>query len=163
MLDLNSLLSGEKSLIPFEEEFSLEDVSDDIKNGRCIARGKCINFSGYIEFSATLNLEYTAVCSRCGEEFNGSDIIELKYPVAVKLENADKDQDEYLIAENGMLDEEDVCLSSIILNLPIKLLCSEGCKGICPDCGKNLNNGECACNGLKIDPRLEKLKEYFKK
>ncbi|MBM3211747.1 DUF177 domain-containing protein, partial [Candidatus Poribacteria bacterium] len=34
---------------------------------------------------------------------------------------------------------------SLLLELPIRILCSENCKGLCPKCGQNLNDGKCDC------------------
>jgi uncharacterized protein len=44
------------------------------------------------------------------------------------------------------------------LALPMKALCSEACKGLCPTCGTNLNTGTCDCNIKWEDPRLAALK-----
>ncbi|MCX8010231.1 MAG: DUF177 domain-containing protein [Ignavibacteria bacterium] len=46
----------------------------------------------------------------------------------------------------------------ILLSVPMKNLCSEECKGLCPKCGKDLNYETCECNIEEIDPRWEKLK-----
>jgi uncharacterized protein len=43
----------------------------------------------------------------------------------------------------------------------MKPLCSEDCKGICPQCGQDLNEGECDCEIETVDPRLAKLKEFY--
>jgi uncharacterized protein len=43
--------------------------------------------------------------------------------------------------------------------LPTKRLCSEDCKGLCPYCGKDLNEGRCDCEVDEIDPRFEVLKK----
>ncbi len=45
------------------------------------------------------------------------------------------------------------------LSLPGKILCSEECKGLCPHCGKDLNEGPCSCSTEKTDPRLEIFKK----
>jgi uncharacterized protein len=50
----------------------------------------------------------------------------------------------------------------VLLAVPIKFVCSEGCKGICPRCGKNLNEGECGCVEKITDPRWDALKELKK-
>jgi uncharacterized protein len=47
-------------------------------------------------------------------------------------------------------------LSEMVLSLPLRYECKDGCKGLCPDCGKNLNEGDCGCT-KETDPRLEKL------
>ncbi len=49
-----------------------------------------------------------------------------------------------------------------MLSIPMKNLCKEDCKGLCPRCGKDLNEGECNCEKEKIDSRWLTLKELFK-
>ncbi len=44
------------------------------------------------------------------------------------------------------------------LSLPMKPLCAVDCKGLCPECGTNLNRGTCACNPRWEDPRFAALK-----
>ncbi|MBR3961677.1 MAG: DUF177 domain-containing protein, partial [Clostridia bacterium] len=39
--------------------------------------------------------------------------------------------------------------------------CSEDCRGLCSNCGANLNGGDCGCNVKQIDPRLAKLAELL--
>ncbi len=51
----------------------------------------------------------------------------------------------------------------VILSLPMKPLCSDTCKGLCPKCGTNLNEEKCNCVLEEIDPRLEKLREFVPK
>lgn len=48
-----------------------------------------------------------------------------------------------------------------ILELPIKFLCSAECRGLCTSCGKNLNEGDCECEGGGSDPRWESLKNLL--
>jgi uncharacterized protein len=162
MLDLSRIFCGEIDEIAFEEEYPLKELSDDITSGKCSVKGKVENHSGYTELKACFLLAYTARCARCGEEYKSGFEFSVSYPVTQKLQNADKDQDEYLVTEDGKLDIDDICVSSIILNLPSRFLCREDCKGLCPECGANLNAGVCSCGGKKIDPRMEKLKEYLK-
>lgn len=45
-----------------------------------------------------------------------------------------------------------------LLALPEKILCREDCRGLCRNCGQNLNQGDCACKREDLDPRLEKLR-----
>jgi uncharacterized protein len=47
------------------------------------------------------------------------------------------------------------------LVLPMKPLCGEGCRGLCPYCGTNLNTGSCACRVSREDPRLAGLRSLF--
>ncbi len=50
----------------------------------------------------------------------------------------------------------------ILLSIPMKPLCKEDCKGLCPVCGKNKNKEKCSCK-LESDTPLSKIKDVFKK
>ena len=52
-----------------------------------------------------------------------------------------------------MADLDEILTTAFVLNMDSKLLCRPDCKGICPRCGKNLNEGACSCRP-EIDPRL---------
>lgn len=47
----------------------------------------------------------------------------------------------------------------LVLALPVKVLCSKDCKGLCPECGENLNFNVCPCNKQGLDPRLAALRD----
>ena len=46
-----------------------------------------------------------------------------------------------------------------MLALPMQVVCSEKCKGLCPVCGQDLNKAECGCERKVVDPRLVTLKD----
>ncbi len=54
---------------------------------------------------------------------------------------------------------EDTLREQVLLALPLKIICREDCKGLCPHCGKNLNEVQCACVDEVEDPRWAALKE----
>ena len=54
---------------------------------------------------------------------------------------------------------EDVLREQVLLALPLKVTCREDCKGLCSQCGKNLNQEQCSCAAPVEDPRWEALKE----
>jgi DUF177 domain-containing protein len=56
------------------------------------------------------------------------------------------------------IDVDEVVKEQILLAVPTRMLCREDCKGICPECGKDLNTGECNCVKDDIDPRWAALK-----
>lgn len=72
------------------------------------------------------------VCSLCLEEFNN--LFEKDFTLHYDI----KGQDSVVI-------DPDV-REEIILDNPIRVLCKEDCKGLCPECGVNLNTGKCRCN-----------------
>ena len=54
---------------------------------------------------------------------------------------------------------EDVLQEQVLLALPLKAICRDDCKGLCPHCGKNLNVEQCACAEPLEDPRWSALKD----
>jgi uncharacterized protein len=54
---------------------------------------------------------------------------------------------------------EDTLREQVLLALPLKTVCREDCKGLCPHCGKNLNEIQCSCVDELEDPRWSALKE----
>ncbi|MGB3974916.1 MAG: DUF177 domain-containing protein [bacterium] len=57
----------------------------------------------------------------------------------------------------------DALKEQLILQLPMKMLCSDTCKGLCPQCGHNLNKGDCKCPPPVTDSRFSKLKDLLEK
>ena len=62
--------------------------------------------------------------------------------------------------EEDTIDLDAVIFEQIMLQLPIKPLCSETCKGLCPRCGINLNVACCECRKETFDERLAALKQF---
>ena len=95
--------------------------------------------------------EIVLQCSRCLEKFG--------YKINLKI---DKEILKKNVNDPEMVDITEVFIENILLSIPIKVVCKENCPGLCPVCGKNLNKGNCDCKNETIDPRLVKLKDYFK-
>ena len=70
---------------------------------------------------------------------------------------AEEDADDYVIVEDGFLDVDEQLLEMLTLEFPAKILCRDDCAGLCPQCGKNKNEGPCSCNDKETDPRLAPL------
>ncbi|MDD5747981.1 MAG: DUF177 domain-containing protein [Actinomycetota bacterium] len=105
------------------------------------------------------------ICSRCLEEFPFEFSIRICEHVLLSPSDEKTEgfsTDDYLIAD-GILDFLPILRDSLCLSLPVKRICSEGCRGFCPVCGANLNEGECHCERKQVDVRLEPLKEIAKR
>jgi uncharacterized protein len=59
---------------------------------------------------------------------------------------------------DGVIDLADLEREQFFLALPMKPLCQDACRGLCPECGTNLNTGTCTCTRTWEDPRLAPLK-----
>lgn len=71
------------------------------------------------------------------------------------------DEQPYLSGYN--LDVDQLVCNELLLSLPMKVLCSENCKGICNRCGANLNHETCNCETGSLDLRMSVVQDIFKK
>ena len=107
------------------------------------------------------------VCSRCAEEAHWRldhgfthVFVEAAARSARVPGEVDDDEDlEVTYYDGDTVDLEPLVAEELILGLPDVPRCSEACKGICQQCGKNLNEGPCACSSDVVDPRWVRLKE----
>ena len=109
-------------------------------------------------------------CSRCLKEYilPIKTLLEVTYhPVQnlnkeelIELKRDEMDVDFY---KEGLIDTEDIIRDQILLNIPMKPLCSEDCKGLCTICGTDLNYSECGCIVQEIDPRMAILQSLLRR
>ena len=139
--------------IPVSDEFPYEfRFTRDVKaEGDYWSEDEKIFVSMHIEFS----LEET--CAKCLKPLEYSSVTESE----VVFSQSDEDEEYYLTdGMTVMLDK--AVLDEISLNQPMQYLCKEDCKGLCPICGQDLNEGTCDCDTSlsRINP-FEKLKDLF--
>ncbi len=75
----------------------------------------------------------------------------------------DNGKEETLFLSSSEIDLDEILREQICLNLPLQLVCRQGCRGLCPGCGVNLNNEECCCDKTASSSPfavLSKLKKY---
>lgn len=66
-----------------------------------------------------------------------------------------------LIDIHHILDLSEVVRQSLVLAVPMVPLCRAACQGLCPNCGKNWNEGPCDCHEEELDPRFAALKQLL--
>lgn len=122
-------------------------------------KGNVTVLQGVAELKLSVSTRLLFTCSRCLEAFETDLDLMLNEKVS-----KDEQEDESIVTleEGNVLDIRDVVMNNIYLALPLKVLCKEDCKGLCQDCGKNLNEGQCSCSNEEVDPRLSALKDMFK-
>lgn len=147
-IDLISLIGNEGARLPFSFEIKAKEGGFTIAGK---ADGNVSNLSGALQFSMNISANIIAECGRClGEATQG-----LKFAI-------DETVDENAESLSGtMLNLGDIAMLNIFNQMPIKILCGNGCKGLCAGCGANLNTEKCKCNGETIDERLAVLKKLL--
>lgn len=120
---------------------------------------KAENKLGFVSLTLDTSFVYSRPCDRCGKAMKKELSFSFDHRLVAGL--SDSEDDDYIEVPDFELELDDLVVSDILLDLPGKYLCSEACKGLCPDCGCNLNEGECNCRKGNIDPRLEILKQLI--
>jgi uncharacterized protein len=91
------------------------------------------------------------------EEFHPS--VDIRTGAALPV--TDADEEATTIDEHHVLDLTEIVRQAIFLALPMHPLCQRDCAGLCPQCGQNLNMGQCECSTEAVDPRLEVLRQLL--
>ena len=110
--------------------------------------------------SAIQNLSESLDLIQCTIEAILSNEAEFQSLLAQEL--ADAENNDIVLLEDGAVDVGDLARTAMILEMDAKTLCSEDCRGLCPGCGVNLNQGSCTCR-KEADPRLAVLASLLKK
>lgn len=96
-------------------------------------------------------------CYRCLEPVKRDMTIEIEELYGVN-EQVDSD---FVIHDDGILDLGELLRAEVLINSAHRVLCRQDCKGLCPECGANRNEGNCDCEQEMIDPRLAELKKLL--
>jgi uncharacterized protein len=123
-----------------------------------------------IRVKGKLATEIELNCARCLEPI--AQDVKREFDLLYRPQGADAGRDEMSVtdaeAEIGYYEGEgilleDVVREQVLLAVPVKVTCREDCKGLCPQCGKNLNEGVCSCDTTAEEPRWDALKEIRSK
>ena len=93
------------------------------------------------------------ICDRCAGSFDREVTFPIDVVLVTELANEENEDEWVFPLEGDSADLDDIVRTVFVLNLDSKLLCKEDCKGLCPKCGKNLNDGPCNCQ-KELDPRF---------
>ncbi|MEN6616166.1 MAG: DUF177 domain-containing protein, partial [Syntrophorhabdus sp.] len=125
-------------------------------------------FDDTVAIEGPVNVAAHVACSRCLEEFDLAISVDMsikivpktKLPELAEMELHGEDLDVYYY-EGDEIDIDPFIYEEVILNMPIRPLCDDACKGICPTCGKNRNTELCECPDAALSILGEKLKSFL--
>ena len=124
------------------------------------AEGRVENTAGALTLTGMLHADLLCHCDRCGKPFEMTKELPLSAPLAAELE--DEENPDIFLLEGNELDLTQVLATCWLLDLDMKFLCREDCKGLCDRCGADLNEGPCGC-GKTVDPRMAVLEQLLDK
>lgn len=159
-VNLTPILSSEGGRLPIDITLPMEARKDDLFDFAAPVQvtGEAVNLGGGIALNLRITAKLCRNCDRCGKEI----VQELLVDCEERLEKGTPEQtgesDPDVIYFSGYtVDIDEIIYRSIFMNLPTKSLCREDCRGLCPVCGQDLNEGSCDCDGRAVDPRFDIL------
>ena len=164
ILDLSPVINFEGKKIDFDAKLDFLDCGDLGFSFQKPAKvsGSVLNIGGSLELSAKVCAELIFECDRCCDEF--AEEFECSFTEVLKKElgtDSDDKNPDAIYFEGNSVELDDIVLNNILVELPLKHLCKDDCKGLCTECGQNLNHGECGCDIRSTDPRFDVLDKFF--
>ncbi len=162
LLGLSKIIDSPGASVPFSTSVDLSDLRYGIScpvSEPVLAQGVVRNTAGVLLMKGSVTTTIHGICDRCAAEFTR----DIDFPIDVLVTElaSEENEDEWVFPLVGdSADLDDIVRTVFVLNLDSKLLCKEDCKGLCPRCGKNLNDGKCTCE-KELDPRLAALRQFL--
>lgn len=122
--------------------------------------GRAENIGGRVEITAHVTGSIKTVCARCLKDV----VKDVDFDFVEHIVNAagPTEDDDVICLDGSDVDIGELALSNFLTTSPLRYLCSEDCKGLCPKCGADRNLTCCGCDDEPTDPRLDVLNNLFK-
>ena len=148
-------------LNPVDERVTLAGAAE--VKGRVSRTGDGVAVNGHVETRVQLE------CDRCLKpvELPVSADFALEYITEADYESSsaaalNEEEMSVSVFDGESIDVDEIVKEQILLAVPARTLCREDCKGICPECGIDLNTVQCDCAAEEVDPRWAALKSFKK-
>lgn len=144
-----------------ELDYPEVEVSEDVTLAPLQGEFRATRTGEGIYLSGKLNSVVETECTRCLDT--------VRLPISFQLDDlfyyppSTAPAGELSVGEEGIVDLAPLMRELSLLEIPMQIFCREDCKGICVECGKNLNEGPCDCVFDDIDPRMAALRTLLDK
>ena len=165
LLGLSQIIDRPGASVSFSVSVDLSDLCYGVSypvSEPVLAEGNVRNTAGVLVMQGSIATTIHGICDRCASEFHRKVEFPIDVVLVTKLESEENEDEWVFPLEGDSADLDDIVRTVFVLNLDSKLLCKEDCKGLCPKCGKNLNDGPCNCQ-KELDPRFAALKQLLEK
>ena len=158
--DVSTIVNTEGAELAVCGKVEVNDFLYDVEVLDASVDGKITCSGGVLVLEAKVSGQLKTACARCLKELTLPLGFDFSETLVQEGTESDKDVDSVIIFEGTEIDVGEIVANNILLNISSKYLCSDDCRGLCPKCGKNLNEETCDCDFFEIDPRWEKLKNF---
>lgn len=165
ILDVSSILKETGGKIDINAELDFADIDFLGESFHFTAPlkliGKIYNNGKSLRLTVDVDGRMSVHCARCMKEFE----TDINYTVDEDFMQGDDtvEEDDIILFSGTEIELDEIVSNAFLMNVSGKYLCSDDCKGLCPKCGKDLNEGDCGCIDDDIDPRWLGLKDIMDK
>lgn len=145
-LNVSNALKNPGQQYPFTADAVIEEMDvlgDPVRFTDVAVKGIFVGSGETVSLEADVTATVSSRCARCLTEVTRPIAAEMRAEFAHEPDPEDPDQYGF---EASTLELTDAIRDALVLELPLRFLCTEDCKGLCPQCGTNLNTGTCTCH-----------------
>lgn len=156
LIDVTNLVKGSSISVSFTDTVEVprgtQKYSADVE-----VSGNLINTGGEYLFEGKITAVLSLNCDLCLNTYK----TELSCNISEIYAEDSNSEKEVWDFSDKTIDLKPAVITNILLNMPMRAVCSDDCKGLCPICGHNLNEGDCGCDTGYVNPAFEKLVNLF--
>lgn len=123
-------------------------------------KGEIYNNGQSLTLAVRVTGRMTTACARCLNPIEADVDFDIHELLSRTEDGADEDGD-IILFDGHEIELDDIVTDHFLMNISGKYLCRDDCRGLCPMCGHDLNEGDCGCDAGYIDPRWLALKEIM--
>jgi uncharacterized protein len=165
-INILKIIDGTVDNIDFNLKLDIKQIEF---NSELINIVSPIEFDGQIKYSqkdmyelqGTIKAYIMLQCARCLVDHQHHLTSQVNLILVRKKHEGEEFPEDSILIDGDTVEMEDIIIENFLLSVPIKVLCQEDCKGLCPVCGINRNTEKCTCQEQKIDPRFAALKDLL--
>lgn len=139
--------------VPNPDFYAVIDTAEPMR-----AKGRVRNAAGVLVLEAEVTSKLRCACDRCAAEYEH--YIRLPVKAVLAEEISDEENSDIYLLDGDLADLDEIIITAYVLEMDAKFLCKPDCKGLCPKCGRNLNESPCSCKG-EINPQLAVLQQLL--
>ena len=154
-LDTVELFQNEGYTVPVNGEIDYSDVDyfGDRPFRTARVTGKAENRGGIVRLPLDVTIGVETACARCLKPMSFEKEAKVRETLVRRSDETDDASESYTVVDGRSLDLYDVVLSAVLLDIDMVFLCREDCRGLCPVCGADLNEGMCDCGKTNQEDR----------
>ncbi len=166
IIDISDIISNNNQSKEFTCSIDMSDITYN-HNSYPIINSKPFELSianevTTLHITCDTSLGVHIPCDRCTKEVEHTFDVVIDKSFKLEDDKVVADDEEIPYFDSGNLDVDMLIFDEILICWPAKVLCQEDCRGLCPDCGINLNDSTCDCASKPKDPRMAKIRDVFR-